>query len=725
MAPCTVSVIDADNAADAPGDWVVFRWDAPLPAPERLALPAAAAGTADLVVLRPGRRGRHVVDLEREPDALLLDDAVLLFRRRVLRAHDLRPEPDLAPDLAAALLAARYLLAVPRPKVVVGRLRGLAATTVDRSDAGRYSGAPQRLADVLEQARGQRGAAPRWLQNLCLRQLFAYLREDRRLAGVSLSPAAIEAFHGALGRAVQQIDDEAIAACRCADATEEARAALLIGIRRRHAHTQPVRRRDPARGLTRVSYFFADESPEERVTVDGDLVRAEHHKVRAVLVVGKHLLAERIVWIPDTAQLRVDGAGEVVLHRSPAVRPSAVRYRTALSEKRAVVRIVARDLRIRWRARGIAARRRYRAAWLLMDRDVAAQDNAEHLYRYLVAAEPDINAWFVLARDSPDWPRLEREGFRLIDYGSVDYFTALLNCAHLISSQADDYVCLPFRRHMLGRPRWRFTFLQHGVLSHDLSRWLNSKPIDCFVTSTPSEHEAIVGDQSPYVFTDLEVQMVGLARHDRLLRLAQHAERRWLLVMPTWRPGLLGGRTLGNSRALLAGFWDSEYARAWRGFLADESLRSLCEEQDWQLTFVPHPNMQDYLDGAQFPEHVKALRFGHVDVQVLIAGAAALVTDYSSLANEAAYIGRPVVYYQFDRDEFFGDFRRLGSWSYEHDGFGRVTETVHDAVAALESIALRGGAEPEYADRIARGFPLRDGQCCARTVAAIRAIEGS
>ena len=721
MARCTISVIDAASAAEPATDWVIFRWNAPVIAEDRLVELAARAGDAVLIAVVPGRRGRRVVDLDREPQALFLDNSILMFRGPVLHAHNLRPDPEIAPDLAAPLLAARYLLAAPRPVVLIAPRRGLANAIVDRSDPARYSTAPQRFADVLDQARYQRGSTPRWLQNLWLRQWFAYVREDAKLSSPSLPTATIKAFHTALGRATKHIDAEAIAGYAYPDATDEARAALLIGVRQRHAHTRPVRRHDPGRGLTRVSYFFAGARPDERVTADGVLYNPAHHKVRTVHIVGRPILAERIVWVPDTHHLHVDEVGELALGHSPA-GSRRERYRRALSENRGVVRTVAHDLRLRRRGYSAAAREQYRAAWLLMDRDVAAQDNAEHLFRYLLTEQPSINAWFVLARNSPDWPRLEREGFRLIAFGSDSYFIALLNCAHLISSQADDYVCRPFRKHLLGRPRWRFTFLQHGVLWHDLSRWLNRKPIDCFVTSTPTEHEAIVGDQSPYVFTDLEVRMVGLARHDRLLRLAHEAEPRRLLVMPTWRPRLLGAQAAGNTRQLLAGFSDSEYARRWSGFLGNDALRALCEAYGWQVTFVPHPNMQDHLDGAQLPAHVEGLRFSDVDVQVLIAGAVALVTDYSSLATDAAYIGRPVVYYQFDRTAFFGDFRRLGSWSYEHDGFGPVTETAEDTVSALELIARLGGPEPEYAERIERGFPLRDGRCCERNAAAIRGI---
>ncbi len=723
-------VLDAAEPVDPDGDWVAFRWGRAVPPEGRLAEAARSAGDAVLVSLAPGHRAGRVVDLDREPQAPLFGGANLLFRAQTLREHGLRPDPDLAPDLSALLLAVRCLLTAPSPTVATARVRGRTGAGGFRAgqpDPGRYASAPMRFARLLEQVHAERGSVPRWLQHVWLSQLFAYLREDSRFAGAtaSLGAAEAEAFHRALTVSRRYLDDDAIAAHAGRDTTAESRATLLLGADRRTGHTRPTRRDDPGRGLSRVSYYFSGARPEETVAVDGAAVLPPHHKIRAVEVVGEQLLAERIVWVPIDAVVRVDPSAEVLVAGTVGAERRLERIRRILAENRHLTRSLARDMRIRWRSHRRGARHRYDSAWLLMDRDTAAQDNAEHLYRHLSTAEPDVNAWFVLARDSPDWDRLRREGFRLIDYGSDDHFVALLNCAHLISSQVDDYVVKPFRRHALGPQRWRFTFLQHGVLWHDVSRWLNPKQIDCFVTSAPAEQAAIVADHTPYVFTDLEARMVGLPRHDRLLSLGTQAEPHRLLVMPTWRPRLLGRQEGGNARALLAGFWDSGYARALRALMESEAMRALCVQHGWQLDFVPHPNMEGCLDDAPLPEHVRTYRFSDIDVQATIAEAAVLVTDYSSLASEAAYIGRPVVYYQFDREEFFGDFRRLGSWNYDRDGFGPVTETAAETVTALERIATAGGPLPEYAARIERAFPLRDGLCCQRTVAAIRAISGT
>ena len=93
----------------------------------------------------------------------------------------------------------------------------------------------------------------------------------------------------------------------------------------------------------------------------------------------------------------------------------------------------------------------YRNAWVFTDRNRLAQDNAEHLYRFVKDNHPEINAWFVVDRDTKDWPRLDREGFRLVEYGTPEHLLLMLNCVELISSQIDDDVVNSSTRGGSGR----------------------------------------------------------------------------------------------------------------------------------------------------------------------------------------------------------------------------------------------------------------------------------
>ena len=50
-----------------------------------------------------------------------------------------------------------------------------------------------------------------------------------------------------------------------------------------------------------------------------------------------------------------------------------------------------------------------------------------------------------------------------------------------------------------------------------------------------------------------------------------------------------------------------------------------------------------------------------------------MITDYSSVAFEMAYLKKAVLYYQFDEEEFFsGKHWQKGYFDYRKDGFGAV-----------------------------------------------------
>jgi CDP-glycerol glycerophosphotransferase (TagB/SpsB family) len=126
------------------------------------------------------------------------------------------------------------------------------------------------------------------------------------------------------------------------------------------------------------------------------------------------------------------------------------------------------------------------------------------------------------------------------------------------------------------------------------------------------------------------------------------------------------------------------------------------------------------------PTDIEVLSYDVEDVQQHFARAAVVVTDYSSTAFNAAYIDRPVVYFQFDADKVLGGAHvgRQGYFRYDRDGFGPVTETVDAAEQAIDEIVRAGRSPaPEYQRRIDETFPRRDGRCSKRVTEAILASE--
>jgi CDP-glycerol glycerophosphotransferase (TagB/SpsB family) len=200
----------------------------------------------------------------------------------------------------------------------------------------------------------------------------------------------------------------------------------------------------------------------------------------------------------------------------------------------------------------------------------------------------------------------------------------------------------------------------------------------------------------------------------------------YVLVLPTWRQTLLEPISgTSNFRKLIDGFERSEYFRAWMGFLTDPELRRTAEAAGVSIAFAPHPNLQAHLHRFPVPPWIELLDYANGDVKDWIARARVVVTDYSSLAFDAAFASVPVVYYQFDRETFFsgGHAYRRGEFDHGRDGFGPVCFDHGSAVQAAAGVLLAPDASASYWPRIHNSFAHRDGKNSERVVASIEELD--
>ncbi|EPS1339173.1 CDP-glycerol glycerophosphotransferase family protein, partial [Campylobacter coli] len=196
-------------------------------------------------------------------------------------------------------------------------------------------------------------------------------------------------------------------------------------------------------------------------------------------------------------------------------------------------------------------------------------------------------------------------------------------------------------------PKQQFIFLQHGVIKDDLSKWLNSKKIDLFITSTKAEYDSIANDYNHYKFGKKEMVLTGLARHDVLLK-NNKSDTKQILIMPTWRKNIVGNAAKSDIKYLKEYFKRSEYFQKWNSLLNSVSLKKLCELYSYTIVFNPHPNIMPYLKEFNIPSHIKIANQDE-SLQVLFCNSSLMVTDYSSVAFEMAYLEKLILYYQFDK----------------------------------------------------------------------------
>lgn len=362
---------------------------------------------------------------------------------------------------------------------------------------------------------------------------------------------------------------------------------------------------------------------------------------------------------------------------------------------------------------------RHRDLWLICDYELEARDNPYWLFKYIREAHPEQEIVYAIDYDSPDYKRVACLG-PTVRYGSLKHWILYLAASKNISSQKggkpNAAVCYALEV-ILGVLKNTRIFLQHGIIKDDLSYlYYKNTKMRLFVTSVPREY-AFVRDTFGY--PDGYVQMPGLARYDNLF--PETSEEKYILVMPTWRKWI--AHTVTDSVEHAESFAETEFAKAWKHFLTDPFVSEL-KEKNIRFVFYLHRNMQkfaSYFEGLS--DNVTVAVWPQYDCQDLMKRCLCMVTDYSSVAMDVAYMRKPVLYYQFDYEMFRKGHMGLGYYDYHKDGFGPICVDADQLIRELKKTMAREYAmEDMYRKRCDAFFYYHDREYCKRNYELIKDI---
>ena len=372
-----------------------------------------------------------------------------------------------------------------------------------------------------------------------------------------------------------------------------------------------------------------------------------------------------------------------------------------------------------------------RDIWLICEKRDEARDNGYHFYKYVRERHPEINAYYVITKGSADLSKVKMLG-NIIFADSIQHAVYFLACVMSINSQA--YGAFPYGMNKaelriakkMCNPRQKTIFLQHGIIKDELSHKAfdyASCNIDFFTCSVYREYEFV---KEKYGYPDSAIGQVGLCRFDKLYH-ADSAKEKIILVMPTWRTWLKRhADNMPLKESEMKQFAESDYCRQYIDLLMSEPLRNRMKDHGYKLIFYPHYQLQDYLPlfSECADDTVIIADRGNYDVQELLMSASVLVTDYSSVQFDFAYMNKPVVYFQFDKKRFEGGHYKRGYFDYEVDAFGPCSDDVNEVVRILEKLIETDGVQPDiYQKRIDDFFDIRDDKNCERTFHAISRLQ--
>ena len=339
-----------------------------------------------------------------------------------------------------------------------------------------------------------------------------------------------------------------------------------------------------------------------------------------------------------------------------------------------------------------------RQIWFLNDRDDSSDDNAKHLFKYIndEVNNSNIRIYYLINEDTNDYHTLKREFKNIISSGSLKHKILYLFTDKIISSFLNESFYNPYYSNTLLNnyyknlyPQKKY-FLQHGVISCDLTKHIKKFNHNLRLIVTSSECERQSFDDLNYRFDKQIVQVLGLPRYDNLVKLKI---KKQILFIPSWRS------YLDDDERIL---FESDYYKSIETLINNKRLHNLLKEYDYELIFKAHPELIKHINLF----NSKIIKIDtETSFQKLFGESALLISDFSSVVFDFAYLKKPVIYYQPNDDYHY----EMGYFDHEEMGFGRVIKNEDVLVEEIEEYMMNDcKMEDKYKQRVKDFFKFHD-----------------
>jgi len=349
---------------------------------------------------------------------------------------------------------------------------------------------------------------------------------------------------------------------------------------------------------------------------------------------------------------------------------------------------------------------------LINDRPMKAGDNGEALFRYIRDNVPELRdyTYFVIRKNSSDYERMKPDG-HVVALGSSEHKKLFINARFIFSPHLIFEYYNPFTRE-----EYRFfadlcsaklVWLQHGVIMNDVFRGCNRLAVqfDYYVCSVLGEYNMMSSD--PYFYKRDQLLLTGLPRYDILRDESENV----ITIAPTWRRTLTGQLLPDGTHAPIDNIRETDYYRQFENVLTNERFLDMLRRTGMRCEFFLHPEMLCYSDEFKEFENdvVTVLDASEICYNKVFAKSKLFISDYSSTTVDFAYLFKPLIYFQFDRDEFFKDQYLPGWFEYRSKGFGDVIETADGLIDKIMFYCNNGfKIEQKYDERIRNTFKFHD-----------------
>lgn len=354
--------------------------------------------------------------------------------------------------------------------------------------------------------------------------------------------------------------------------------------------------------------------------------------------------------------------------------------------------------------------------WLMYDKLYKGGDSCEYLFRYCKDKKDGITRYYIIDKDTSDYRNMKRDGLRPVKTGSLKHRMAFLNAdiALITNSQ-----CFPFNGYSLDKSRFIRDLcnfptmcLQHG-LSVQKCAMAQQRIIDntrMYFIASPYEEKNL--NHHAYSYKDTGIlKMTGIGRYDGLI----NNDQKQILITPTWRMynAMPVTTSEGEQRSYNPEFKTTVYYRIYNDLINNQKLIETAKRTGYAIKYLLHPILSAQVDDYTPDPYVEVISsVGDMSYEKILTESSLMVTDYSGVQFDFAYMKKPLVY--FHPDELPAHYDD-GGFFYDTMGFGEICTTSDMLVDTLCEYMENGcKMKPKYIERVDDFYHYDDHNNCQR-----------
>lgn len=362
--------------------------------------------------------------------------------------------------------------------------------------------------------------------------------------------------------------------------------------------------------------------------------------------------------------------------------------------------------------------------WLFEDKIYKGGDNGEYLYTYASKQKDGIKKYYILKKDCIDAKRFKKEHKKYINFGSLKHKLLFLNSniafqthANVTKQHGFDETVERYFRDLYNSYN---VCIQHGLTVQHIPHLTNriSDNLKQFFLASPVEKKNMENKEYAYKEHLEYLKITGSPRYDGL----KNNDKKQILITPTWRSYLaLPSPGYGQSRKHNDNFKQSRYFKIYNNLINNKKLIDTANKYGYKIIYLLHPCTSSQINDYDRNENVELIAAtDNMNYEEILTKSSLMVTDYSGVQFDFAYMYKPIIYFHPDELPPSHD---EGEYKYETMALGEIVKTSDKLVEKLCSyIQNECALKDEYKERIDKFFKYHDYNNCKRIYNEIRKI---